>query len=71
MENENIILSKLDMIKAELDYIKKHMVDADSILTVEEEERLEQSLREFEEGKTISLEELEKKRKNVKGRFLK
>ena len=71
MENEKLIINKLDMIKVELDYIKEHMVDVDSILTAEEEEVLEQSIKEFEEGKTISLEELEKKRKNAKDRVFK
>jgi len=71
MESEKIIMNKLDMIKAELDYIKQHMVDVDCILTPDEEERLDESLVEFEEGKTISLEELEKERKNVKSRVFK
>jgi len=71
MENERIIISKLDMIKAELDFIKSHMIDADCVLTPEEEERLDESLIEFEEGKTISLEGLEKERKNAKTRVFK
>ena len=71
MENEQVIMNKLDIIKAEIDYIRQHMVEVDSILTIEEEERLEQSIKEFKEGKTISLEELEKKRKNVKDRVFK
>lgn len=37
------------------------MVDVDSILT-SEEERLNKSLTEFKEGKTVSLEEIEKER---------
>ena len=58
MENEKLIMSKLDMIKAELDYIKNHMVDVDAIMTSEEEERFEESLNEFKEGKTTSLDKL-------------
>ncbi|MEK6818552.1 MAG: hypothetical protein AABY10_01315, partial [Nanoarchaeota archaeon] len=61
----------LDVIKAELDYIKEHMVDVDTILTSEEEEILEQSIKEFKEGKTTSLEELEKERENAKYRVFK
>ena len=64
MENENLIINKLDLIKAELDYIKNHMVDVDTILTSQEESRLNESLEEFSKGKTSSLEEVEKERKN-------
>ncbi|MEK6800657.1 MAG: hypothetical protein AABY05_01880 [Nanoarchaeota archaeon] len=64
-------MNKLDVIKAELDYIKEHMVDVDTILTSEEEEILEQSIKEFKEGKTTSLEELEKERENAKYRVFK
>ncbi len=71
MQNEQIIMNKLDVIKAELDYIKEHMVDVDTILTSEEEEILEQSIKEFKEGKTTSLEELEKERENAKYRVFK
>lgn len=71
MESERLIIDKLNMIKAELDYIKEHMVDVDTILTLEEEKRLDESLKESREGKTISLEELEKERKNVKNRVFK
>ena len=54
------ILEKLDAIKSELDFIKKHMVDVDTILTHDEEERLEESLRDLKEGRTTSLEDFEK-----------
>jgi hypothetical protein len=52
MYKEILLLKKLVLaIKEDLE---------DRFLTAEEELRLEESLREFEEGKTISLEELEK-----------
>ena len=57
------ILKKLDVIKSELDFIKEHMVDVDTILTHEEETRLEESLKDLKEGKTISLENFEKEMK--------
>ncbi len=60
------VMEKLDTIKSELDFIKKHMVDADTILTSKEEERLEESLENLKEGRTTSLEEFEKEMKNVK-----
>ena len=63
METESIkiILDKLEGIEQELHFIKKHMVDVDTILTPEEEERLNLSLEEYKEGKTISLERLKPK----------
>ena len=60
------VMEKLDTIKSELDFIKKHMVDADTILTSREEERLEESLEDLRKGRTTSLEEFEKEMKNVK-----
>ncbi|MEK6834804.1 MAG: hypothetical protein AABX61_00905 [Nanoarchaeota archaeon] len=62
------VMEKLDVIKSELNYIKKHMVDADTVLTFEEEQRLEESLKDFKEGRTISLEDFEKEMKNAKNR---
>ena len=59
MVKESLVIKKLDLIKAELDYIKNHMVDIDVILTPEENQRLDESLEEYEEGKTISLEDFE------------
>ena len=65
-DNTKQILLKLDEIKSELDYIKEHMVDIDTILTPEEEERLDESLRDLKEGKTTSLEDCEREiRENV------
>ena len=54
------ILKKLETMKSDLDYIKEHMVDADTILTKEEENILEKGLKEYKEGKTISLDEFKK-----------
>ena len=41
-------------------YIKEHMVNVDTILTIEEEEALEESLKELKEGRTTSHKELKK-----------
>jgi len=61
MTNEfQVVLKKLDTIQSELHYIKEHMVDVDTLLTPEEEERLEESLKEFREGKTTSFKDFEK-----------
>jgi len=54
------ILKKLETMKSDLDYIKEHMVDADTILTKDEETVLERGLKEYKEGKTISLDEFKK-----------
>ena len=51
------VIEELKMIRRDLDYIKKHMIDVDTILTIDEERRLEESLEEYKEGKRIKLEE--------------
>ena len=58
---EESIIKELKTIKKELQYIKKHMIDVDFILFPEEEKTLEKSIKEFEEGKAVRLEEFEKK----------
>lgn len=60
MEQIAQVLEKLEEIKSEIDYIKEHMVDVDMLLTSEEEERLEESLKAHHEGKAVSLERLKK-----------
>ncbi len=47
-------------LKSEVQFIKTHMFDPDTIMTTEEEERYERAMQELQEGKTISLEDLEK-----------
>lgn len=54
------ILEELKTIKIDLDFIKKHMFDPDTIMTTEEGERFEQSMKELKEGKTTPLSELKK-----------
>ncbi len=66
MENEQIIINKLDVIKEELDYIKRRIVDEDTIMDEEDYKALEEARKEFKEGKTTSLEDLKKEIKNVK-----
>lgn len=57
------ITKELKAIRKDLNYIKIHMVDADTILTPEEETRLEESLKEYKEGKATRLEDFEKEMK--------
>ncbi len=54
-EETRIIIEKLDSIKLELDYIKKHMADVDTILTEDDMESLEEAERDLREGKTKRL----------------
>src|SRR3989344_6806331 len=54
------ILVRLTKLQSDMEYIKEHMVDVDTILTIEEEEALEESLKELKGGKTISHKELKK-----------
>lgn len=47
-------------LRKEVQFIKTHMFDPDTIMTTEEEERYERAMQEYKEGKTISLEDLKK-----------
>ncbi len=60
MAFEQQILEKLESIKSELDYLKEHMVDIDSILTEDDFQALKESEKEHKEGKTIKLKDLKK-----------
>lgn len=52
------LIKELKSIKADLKYIKKHMVDIDFVLTVDEERMLREGIEEFERGDTVKLEDL-------------
>lgn len=54
-----LVLKKLDGIVSELDYIREHMVDVDTLLTEEEKLLLDESVKHEKEGKLTSLEEIE------------
>jgi len=61
MANEmKLVLNKLDTIKVELDFIKRNMVDIDSILTEEDYQALMEYRKEKSSGKLISHEQLKK-----------
>ena len=61
MTNEmKLILDKLDSIHIEIDYIKKHMVDADSVLTEGDYKSLVEYRKEKSSGKLVSHEQLKK-----------
>ena len=63
--NINKIYETLIELKREVDFIKNHMVDVDTILTPEENIELDESLKELEEGKTFSFEDIKKDRQNA------
>ena len=48
-------MDKLNEIKSELDYIKNHMVDADTILTKDDVEALSEAEDDLKKGKTVKL----------------
>lgn len=52
------ILQELKEIKKDINFIKEHMVDIDTIMTPEEEKIFEQSLKELKEGKTTPLSKM-------------
>lgn len=56
MESETkIILERLDEIKSELDYIKQHMADVDTVLTEEDAAALKEADDDFKKGRTVKL----------------
>lgn len=58
---EQILLQRMEEIKEELGYIKEHMVDRDAFLSEDDKLALSKARQEFAQGKTISLEALQKK----------
>jgi len=63
--NMNKIYETLVELKREVNFIKNHMVDVDVILTSEENIELDESLKELEEGKTFSFDDIKKDRENA------
>ena len=55
-----LILDEIKEIKKELAYIKEYMIDVDSILTGREVILLKEAEKEFEDGKTMKLEDLKR-----------
>ncbi len=54
------VFDEIKDIKKEVEFIKEHMFDFDTILSNEEMKRFEQSLKELRDGKTTSLSDLKK-----------
>ncbi len=49
------IYEELKDLKKEILFIKQHMFDPDTIMTIEETKRFEQSMKELKSGKTTPL----------------
>jgi len=60
MEDTKELLNELKIIKVNIDFIKQHMVDIDSIMTAEDYEALKEYEKEKKTGKLVSHEELKK-----------
>ncbi len=54
------IAHELKVIRQDVEFIKKHMFDPDTIMTTEEEQRFRESLEELKRGETTPLSELKK-----------
>ncbi len=62
VETVNIkrIFDEIKSLKKDVVFIKKHMFDPDVVLTTEEAERFEKSMKELKEGRTTSISDLKK-----------
>ncbi len=59
------ILEEIKKLRSDVDMLKDRLVDPDTILTAEEEERLNQSLKELERGEVFTLEDIKRDRENA------
>jgi hypothetical protein len=53
MENEELIISKLDLLKQEIDFIKEHLIDVN--LTQDDIDSLNEAEEDLKSGKTKRL----------------
>ena len=49
------IYDELKVLKKDVTFIKKHMFDPDRIMTKEESKRFEESIKDFKEGRYITI----------------
>ena len=52
MANEKLIIEKLDEIKSELDFIKDHIKDVDTILTGDDIDSIKEAKEDLNKGNT-------------------
>ncbi|RLF70149.1 MAG: hypothetical protein DRN40_05275 [Thermoplasmata archaeon] len=55
-----LIMKELKEIRKDLEYIKEHMLDVDRILTEEEEALVLRAEKEYEEGKSVRLDDVKR-----------
>jgi len=58
MENERLIMNRLDSLKREIDFIKEHLVDI--TLTHDDINSIHEAEEDLRKGKTTSLKDLKK-----------
>ncbi len=56
------VYRELMMLKRELDAMKQRMVEVEVFLTPDEEARLEESLEEYRQGKSVSLKNFKREK---------
>ena len=54
------LFEEMRALREDVDYIKKHMVDVDAILTPKEDLLLKESMEEYRSGKAKSLKDVKK-----------
>jgi hypothetical protein len=59
---DNDVISELKAIRKDLKYIREHMVDIDTILSPDEEATLKESITEYHQRKTYTLEDVKRDR---------
>ena len=54
-DNSKQILKELKEIKSDIDYIKEHIIDADTLMTDEDIESIKEAEKDLKEGRTKRL----------------
>ena len=58
MENEELIINRLDVLKQDMNFVKEHIIDV--TLTQDDIASINEAEEEFKEGRTTSLKALKK-----------
>ena len=59
----NDVMNELKQMRVEIEIIRDTVLDPDALLTVDEEKRLDDSLRRYDKGETFSLGDIEEARR--------
>ncbi len=52
--------NQLIELKKDMEYIKNHMLDPDLVMSTEESERFEQSMKDLADGKAVPLDQVKR-----------